>query len=232
MSASPFGLEALQKWKLDRLAYRLWRYNPVALVKLLGHHAFDRRYGVETRGYGDLRYEPTPAAAFERMLGTLFAAGVEPGAVTFVDIGSGKGKVVLLASTYPFRRVVGVELYPEFHETARENLSGFPESERRARDVTLECVDAAEYVLPDGPLVLYFFNPFPVEILERVLANVETAIDAGEREIHVIYYAPIVFRDTPWDRRRIFDRSERLEIVAGERDLTIYRGRPVVTPTL
>ena len=39
--------------KLDRLFYRLWRYNPIALVRLYGHHAFDRRFGVLTRGYSD-----------------------------------------------------------------------------------------------------------------------------------------------------------------------------------
>lgn len=219
------ALEALQRWKLDRLAYRLWRYNPVALVKLLGHHAFDRRYGVETRGYGDLRYEPTPAEAFERTLDALFATGVVAEQVTFVDIGSGKGKVVLLASTHPFRRVLGVELYREFHDVAVDNLAGFPESDRRAGDVELVCVDAAEYELPREPLVLYFFNPFPVEILARVLANIESAIASGGPPVHVIYYAPILFRDTPWDRRKIFDDSTRLEAVHVERDFTIYRGR-------
>ena len=87
------------------------------------------------------------------------------------------------------------------------------------------CVDAASYELPREPLVLYFFNPFPVEILARVLANIESAVASGWPPLHVIYYAPILFRDTPWDRRKIFDESKGLEAVHTERDFTIYRGR-------
>lgn len=205
--------------KLAQLAYRLWRYNPVALGRLFGHHAFDRRFGVSTRGYGDLRYEPTPAPVLAKLVDAL---PVDPGEYTFIDIGSGKGKVVLLASTYPFRRVIGVELYEDFHRTALENLEAFPASERRAGKVELLCVDAAAYTFPPEPSVVYLFNPFSEAILADVLKNIEQ----HPGPMFVIFYAPIVKRNTPWDRRRAFDASPFLKAVHAEREFTIYELKP------
>ncbi len=219
------ALAALSGLGLDRLLYRVWRYNPVALLRLYGHHAFDRRYGVRTSGYGDLRYEPTPVDAFERTVRALEAVSSRLDTLTFVDIGSGKGKVVLLASTFPFGKVVGVELYPEFHALAVENLERFPEAQRRCGTVELVEIDAARYSIPPEAVALYFFNPFPVEILRAVLDNIEASIrDHPDRPLFVIYYAPILFRETPWDRRVLFDRSSSLEAVRSEKDFTLYRG--------
>lgn len=205
--------------KLDQLAYRIWRYNPFALGRLLGHHTFDRRFGVTTRGYGDLRYEPTPAPVLEKVLATL---SIDPSEYTFIDIGSGKGKVVLLASTYPFRRVIGVELYEDFHRIARENLEAFPVAKRRAGSVELQCVDAATYAFPPEPCVVYLFNPFSEEILTDVLKNIER----HPGPMFVIFYAPIVRRNTSWDRRRAFDASTRLKAARAEREFTIYELLP------
>ena len=219
------ALRRLQAWGLDRVLYRIWRYNPVALRRLIGHYLFDLRHGVVTRGYGDLRYEPTPAGAFVETIRSLEAVATELGELTFVDIGSGKGKAVLLASTFPFKKVVGVELYDEFHRLARENLERFTRAARRCVDVELVLADAARYPVPDGPVALYFFNPFPLEVLERVLANIETAVRRDpERPLYVIYYAPILFRETPWDRRLIFDRSPCLVAERASRAFTLYRG--------
>ena len=212
-------LSRLHALQLDQVAYRLWRYNPVALFGLYAHHAFDRRFGVVTRGYGDLRYEPTPADALEKMLRAL---PIDPSEYTFIDIGSGKGKVALLASTYPFRRVVGVELYEEFHRIAVSNLEAFPAADRRCGSVELECVDAGDYELPREPCVVYLFNPFAEEILRKVLRNLE----AHPGPLYVIFYAPILKRGAPWDRRRLFDRSRRLSVVKSERDFTMY-GRKI-----
>ena len=125
---------------------------------------------------------------------------------------------MLLASTYPFRRVIGVELYEEFHRIAVANLEAFPERQRRAKSVKLECVDAGAYVLPRAPAVVYLFNPFSEEILAKVLVNIE----AHPGPLVVLFYAAIILRHMPWDRRRLFDASPRLKEVRGEKEFTIY----------
>lgn len=215
-------LSALKDLGLDRFFYRIWRLNPAALYRRYAHHAFDRRYGVMTRGYGDLRYEPTPAPVLEKALAALDA---EPSELVFIDIGSGKGKVVLLASTHPFKKVVGVELYEDFHDIAVENVARFPAASRRAGAIELLRIDAALYRFPPEPSVVYLFNPFAEEILEKVLGNLEASLAEHPRELYVVFYAPIVRRGTPWDRRRIVDRSPALEVLRAERDFTIYRSR-------
>lgn len=190
------------RFGVDRLAYRFWRYTPAGLGRWYGHYRFDRASGVDTCGYSDWRYEPTPADAFRKMIGTL-PASLED--FTFVDFGSGKGKVVLLASAHAFRRIVGVELWPDLHQIARKNLRRY-RGEVRCRSVELVCCDAAEYPIPEEPAVFYFFNPFRENVLSRVLENIRASLDRHPRPVFVIFYAP-VRRGTPWDRRRLFDEA-------------------------
>jgi hypothetical protein len=206
------------RFRLDRLAFRIWRYNPRGLVRLYRHHAFDRRYGVNTRGYGDLRYEPTPEDVFHEMMARL---PLDPREFAFVDFGSGKGKVLMLAGRYPFRRVVGVELWEDLHRTALENLARFRESGLSASDPVSVCENAAEFLLPRDPLVLYFFNPFPEDVVSRVLANLRSSLEAAPRRAFVLFYAP-VRRGTPWDRRSAFESAGFLRVLADEPRFTIY----------
>ena len=206
------------QWGLDRLAFRIWRYNPRGLLRLYRHHAFDRRLGVNTRGYSDLRYEPTPAEVFREMIGKL---PFDPRCFVFVDFGSGKGKVLMLAAHYPFRRVVGVELWEDLHRVAVENLASFRDRPDCAAEVTSVRMDAADYPLPEEPLVLYFFNPFPEAVLTRVLSNLGESLARAPRRIYVLFYAP-VRRGAPWDRRRAFEASGFLRVFRDEPRFTIY----------
>ncbi len=69
-------------------------------------------------------YQPTDAALFQEMMSSLPIAFSE---FTFVDLGSGKGRTLLMASEYPFRRIVGVEILPELHRAAEKNIAKLPE---------------------------------------------------------------------------------------------------------
>lgn len=130
--------------------------------------AFDAAWGTETRRFDLGNYEPSLPGVVDEVLDAL---DVDPRAYTFVDLGSGKGRAVMLASRRPFRRVVGVERGRALHRRAQANLATF-----RARDgarcpVELVQADAATCPLPDGPLVIYLYNPFPAEVLSAVLAR-------------------------------------------------------------
>jgi SAM-dependent methyltransferase len=130
-------------------------------------------------------YEPTPVRDAERLLDALPLA---PERATFVDVGSGLGRVVLLAARRPFRQVVGLEISPALHEIARENLAAARDPERRCRDVRLVCKDAARYRWPRGDLVLYLYNPFRAEILSTMLRNV---LADRTREVALVYHTPL-----------------------------------------
>lgn len=206
------------RWGLDRLAFRIWRYNPRGLLRLYRHHAFDRRLGVNTRGYSDLRYEPTPAEVFSEMIGRI---PFDPREFVFVDFGSGKGKVLMLAAQYPFRSVLGVELWEDLHRIALENLDSFRKRPDCAAEVTSVRMDAAEFPLPEQPLVLYFFNPFPEAVLARVLANLRESLARAPRRVYLLFYGP-VRRGAPWDRRGVFEASDFLSVLGDDPRFTIY----------
>ncbi len=76
-------------------------------------------------------YEATPPGDVVRLLAV---AQLVPECTTFVDIGSGMGRVVLIASRLPFKQVVGVEISPALHEIARENLATYDRAVQRCRE--------------------------------------------------------------------------------------------------
>ncbi len=158
---------------------------------------FDRRRGVDTAGVvpvgtGTLsgisaeqsnRYEATPRSVFCAMMRELGRSACS--GWTFVDIGSGKGAVVLYASEYPFRAVIGVEASPELHQTALANVAR--SAERQCCDkVTAVCADALQWPLPAGPTMLYLYNPFPPTVTARFLGQVRESFVTDPRPLRIM----------------------------------------------
>ena len=99
---------------------------------------------------------------------------------TFIDLGCGKGRALIMACEKGFRRVIGVEFSDSLVERARHNLNavGF-------LNVELVIGDAAEFLFPDEPLVLFLYNPFGASVLEKVLDHLV------ERLAYIIYVSPL-----------------------------------------
>ncbi len=110
---------------------------------------------------------------------------------TFIDLGSGKGRALLMASDYPFRRVVGVELLPELHAIAQQNVRLYTCDRQQCRTYELHCCDAREFDLPPVPLVIFMFDPFPPDILRDVLAGIENSVRQSPRRVLVAYQNPV-----------------------------------------
>jgi SAM-dependent methyltransferase len=106
---------------------------------------------------------------------------------SFIDFGSGKGRVLLVAAHYPFREVVGVEFSHELHGIAQINIINYKSSARRCQDIHSVCADAASFTIPEHACVLYFNNPFAEPIFARVLRNVQTAHERGHQKIYLLY---------------------------------------------
>lgn len=113
---------------------------------------------------------------------------------TFIDIGSGKARVVMLAAMRRFREVVGVELSPVLHEVAERNVARVEAAGALATPVRLTLSDATELEVPRGPLVVYLYHPFPDAIAERVLARLRAAIAASPRPVAILYGHPTLQR--------------------------------------
>lgn len=159
-------------------------------------------------------YQPTDPAEFHEVLKNV---PVDFSRFVFIDLGSGKGRVLLLASEYPFWEILGVEVQPELHRIAQKNIERFDSPARQCKRISSICMDARDFVFPDEPIVLYLFNPFPDFVLEEVIENLRTSVERMPRPAYVIY-------NTPWERH-IFDKAEFLVKYYETHQFQIYRSR-------
>jgi hypothetical protein len=101
---------------------------------------------------------------------------------TFIDFGSGKGRVLLMAACRPFRRIVGVEFAKELHDIAVKNLATFS-GPRQCRKMESIHADAIDFVIPAGPLVIFFNNPFRDPVMAVVMQNLSISLQAEPRDV-------------------------------------------------
>jgi hypothetical protein len=183
----------------ERLLRHGQNIRPVAVDDTTGRH-FDETYGVDTCQASDpgwlgrlggsnwvhgQAYSPAPIGLVNQALAQL-PAEFQHG--TFIDVGSGKGRIVLLASSFPFCRVLGVEYDRLLHDIALRNVAAFNSSEKEK--IELYCADATEFELPPGPLVLFFHHPFDRPLFEVICRRLEATWQQSRQAICVIYIDP------------------------------------------
>ncbi len=132
-------------------------------------------------------YQPTDPALFREMMANLPIAFDQ---FTFVDLGSGKGRTLLMASEYPFRRIVGVELIAELHRAAEENIRVYHSATQQCKQIEAVLADAREFELQEEPLALYLFNPLPERALSEVLQRLKKSLKRVPRPVWVVYHNP------------------------------------------
>src|SRR5262245_31780647 len=109
---------------------------------------------------------------------------------TFVDLGSGKGRVLFLAAEYGFKKVIGVEFALELHESALQNIGRYQFRKPQSPRIESVNLDAADYQFPRDNLVVYLFNPFSATVMERVLSNLATSIQEHPRHVILVIVWP------------------------------------------
>jgi SAM-dependent methyltransferase len=138
-------------------------------------------------------YQPTEPALFQEMIGALCAQeSFDPREFTFIDLGSGKGRTLLMAADYPFRRILGVEILPALHREAENNIGKYASDSRKCFTLESTCQDAGEFSFPAEPLVLFLFNPFPESLLRLVLVNLARSLQAHPRKVLLLYHNPLL----------------------------------------
>ncbi len=193
---------ASSKSKPKTTGSRSAEIRPRDLLKLATFpvHPFDQIHGVDTSGLVPAKHLVTGHANDEHVtayygvapsiLRTLIGRWRETvpphpiSSYTFIDIGAGKGRGIMVASEFPFRRVIGVELNPALAAVARENVmrwnamhAGDPTAERVAPIEVLE-QDALQLELPPGPVLLFLFHPFEAPVLKALTRSIETQFGA------------------------------------------------------
>jgi hypothetical protein len=197
---------------------------------------FDREYGVDTDGkfdgwtyLSDLDipssnwidgndYAAIEPIRFKRVLAGFDIAFED---YTFVDFGSGKGRALLLASEFPFKRILGLEFSPELHRAAEENILRYSSATQKCRDIQSLNVDFANYALPPEASVLFFFHPCRTRVLSGVVAGIGRSLLSHPRPLYIAYVAP-----TP-EQELLFASAGFWEKIldSTEFKFCLYRGR-------
>ena len=158
-------------------------------------HPFDVFYGTDTGGYisgadlvstsqSSLYNTAYYGIAPSSLTHALRSLPLELDRFTFIDLGCGKGRAVMVASELPFPRLIGVEIAPELCEAARANIALKPEWASR---ITILNHDATTVEYPETPLLVFLFHPFLAPVLRRVLANLERQLRRSPREMYLLY---------------------------------------------
>lgn len=186
--------------------------------------AFDKRFGVQTAGVVETDSLGLPVAAASHSVEyrpssevstavALAALPIDRTGFHFVDVGCGRGRVLLIGDMLGFRRVTGVELSPHLAADARRNLAAVAaqQSSRGLGEASIALLeqDATTIALPEESLVIYMYNPFDAEILQRFLVHVERSLEAAPRECWIVY-ANAIHRDvidsaTAWAEHKYGD---------------------------
>jgi len=137
-------------------------------------------------------YQPTEPGFFREMMEMMESLKINFQEFTFIDVGSGKGRVLLMATDYPFRRILGIELLPDLHRIAQENIGIYKSESQRCFAVEAVFGDVREFVFPAEPIVLYLFNPLPEAGLIDVITNLERSLENHPRTTYVLYHNPLL----------------------------------------
>ena len=202
------------------------------VISTLMDSFYDWRYGTETSkpAWSDSLvtfsqnkvhancYTPSKARPFTQLLAELKL----PTSAVFVDIGAGKGRVLMLAANYRFKQVVGVELCSDLSAQAVRNMEIFRKTRPDLPVIDVVNSDAVEYRIPDGDVVFYLNNSFQTPVLKEFLENVRRAMGSMQRRIWMIYSPPV--HDSVVQQSGIFTESRAYEF--GGSAFMVYAAGP------
>jgi SAM-dependent methyltransferase len=160
-------------------------------------------------------YQPTEPTVFHEMILSLRPhLAFDFQYFVFLDLGSGKGRTLIMASDYPFRRIVGVELIPALHAIAQQNIARYQNESQKCFALESVCSDAREFKFPEEPLILFLFNPLPESGLARVVANLERSLLEHPRAVYVLYHNPLL--------EHILENSPAFRKISGTHQYAAY----------
>ena len=200
-------------------------WTPEARRRRYGDVEYDWEHRVDTTsatvgwrdrllGHFHSPYQPTEPELFHEMLATL---DINFADFTFIDLGSGKGRTLMMASDYPFRRIFGLELLPDLDRIAQENLRRYKSESQKCFRLEAACGDAQAFEFSADPLLLYLFNPLPPAGLARVIGNLERSLQEHPRAVFVLYHNP--------EHEEILAQCSGLRRSAGTHQYSIFSSR-------
>lgn len=179
-----------------------------------GGRSLDRKLGIRTNEFIDKQDSGIPAESIETaehhvavnprvFQSALAATGLRFRDFVFVDVGSGLGRAVILATGYGFKRIVGLEISQKLNERAIENLRAI-EKDAGESPCELLNMDALDYDLPDQNLCIHIYRPFSHELMAAFMEKIERSLRERPRKIVVVS----VFLFEPW----VYEKAPSLKL--------------------
>ena len=168
------------------MGWKEWNKERQLGINTFGAHAPSTCAVEENSRTSGHLYQPSSSVIFEKAMKSLsfnFSDKV------FLDIGSGKGRALILAAEAGFKKAIGIEYATELNEVARSNIetvqSRFPKTE-----FVLQEGDALQYEIPEEVDVIYLFNPFDENAVSGLAQKVKPAFERP-KPIHLVYVHPV-----------------------------------------
>ena len=210
MNAQPNSNRRLRILRTHVAMFGFWSAVAKALILLLdrlasGRDNFDKKYGTDTKSLvppeeanlpdeytaDAVIYIPTALATVKHVFRNLPIKYEE---FELIDLGAGKGRLVLLASDYPFARIRGIELSPLLSGIATDNVKKYmqnPPRSLRCKRVEIQCANAVDFSIPDSNIVFFLYNPFKGSVFEQCMDHIHRcAAKQPTREIYLAYVNP------------------------------------------
>lgn len=109
----------------------------------------------------------------------------------FVDFGCGKGRFPFYIHHHLHVSATGVEMSGQLYQEAMENLTRYMERGKQSRaSVSFERCLAEEYEIDRLENCFYFFNPFSIQIFQKVVRNILLSVENHPRSVDIILYYP------------------------------------------
>jgi SAM-dependent methyltransferase len=184
------------------------------MIAKLDNHWYDISRGTDTSGYLGLdrlsilsphkdrgvHYGPSKRWPFLKVMKEISP----PKDCTFVDVGCGKGKVLLMAMDLGFRHVTGIEFSPELCRIARKNVEVIRHRTNLKCEIEIIEGDAADYVVRSQDRVFFFFDPFDDFIMSLFIDHVVASLNSHPRRIWLILSYPS--RSSPIEKSALFQK--------------------------
>jgi SAM-dependent methyltransferase len=194
---------------------------------------FDRKYGTDTArripreqiqtGSENIVHCVNYGASKEVPFRKLMKKLQLPREGVFVDLGSGKGRALMLASKYGFRKVIGIEFSGALCNAARANLEKFLRKYPTASQIEVIESDVTKYAFDDDETVFFMLDPFNAPVLTQVLQNIRASVERKPRKIWLIYSVPR--EQNIIDQAELFTHNE-LHVVVGA-EFRTYSNSPL-----
>jgi SAM-dependent methyltransferase len=138
-------------------------------------------------------YVPTREVVIRHILKNT-TKGLDLNEYSFIDLGCGKGRTLIVAAQLPFKEVIGVELSPLHCEVAEANIKRYLSDEKQpalCRNVRISCVNAEDFIFPDSNLLIYMYRPFLGPIFKHVADNLRRFQALTGRRVLIAYSCPV-----------------------------------------